>query len=188
MPTGFGKAMARSSRLPRAARLTGFWVSRSGGPLLGPNSERTTAMNISSILRHWLTLALTAATVFLGAHLLAPDETKAFDEAAKQLVAPLVIIGTLLATAIWRIALAWIGNLFRRGSGEPTNNASGGNALLVLIACTVAALGGLPSCSAEQFAAARAIPIKTCVITDKGTICYSSKSGLSAEIDATSGK
>ena len=145
-------------------------------------------MNIPSILRHWLTLALTALTVFLGAHLFATDEAKAFDEAAKQLVAPLVIIGTLLITAVWRVALTWAGSLFRRGSGENDTNGSGGSLGLWVIGAMAACLCGLPSCSPDQIAAARAIPIKTCVVTDKGTICYSSKSGLSAEIDATSGK
>lgn len=145
-------------------------------------------MNIASILRHWLTLALTALTVFLGAHLFAPDEAKAFDEAAKQLIAPLAIIGTLLVTALWRVALAWFAKFFRAGSGETGNDRQGSALGILLVIGTAAVLGGLPSCSPEALAAARAIPIKTCVTTDQGTICYSSKSGLSAEIDATSGK
>lgn len=146
-------------------------------------------MNIASILRHWITLALTAITVYLGAHLFAPDEAKAFDAAAQQLVAPLVIIGTLIITAVWRIALAWITNTFRLGSGEPKNDGQGsGGSLGLWVIGTVAVLGGLPSCSPEQLAAARAVPMKACVHTDQGDVCYSTKDGLSAEIDATSGK
>ena len=150
-------------------------------------------MNIPSILRHWLTLALTALTVFVGAHLLAPDETRAFDDAAKQLVAPLVIIGTLVATAIWRMALTWISNIFRTGSGETTDkttrgSSGGGLPLWVCIGTLAGCMGFLPACSSAQWAAARAIPIRTCVITDQGTVCYSSKAGLSAEIDLQSAK
>jgi hypothetical protein len=145
-------------------------------------------MNIPSILRHWLTLALTAATVYLGAHLFSPDEAKAFDAAAQQLVAPLAIIGTLLVTALWRVALAWFSALFRKGSGETDSQGSGGSLGLWVIGAMAACLCGLPSCSPIQLAAARAFPIKASIITDRGSVSYSSKSGLSAEIDATSGK
>lgn len=46
----------------------------------------------------------------------------------------------------------------------------------------------LPSCTAPQLATFRSIPLKTCVITDYGTACYSSKAGISVTVDAQSGK
>lgn len=50
---------------------------------------------------------------------------------------------------------------------------------------TAVAVGTLlPSCS-PGFAGASSLPIRACVVTDHGRICYSNVEGLSAEIDAT---
>lgn len=54
--------------------------------------------------------------------------------------------------------------------------------------CGTALASGLVSCSAEQLAAAKAVPVKACYVTNEGRVCYSNVEGLSAEIDARSGK
>jgi hypothetical protein len=46
----------------------------------------------------------------------------------------------------------------------------------------------LPSCSASDWAAFKALPIKSCIVTEQGTVCYSSKGGLEIQVDARSGK
>lgn len=47
-------------------------------------------------------------------------------------------------------------------------------------------VGGI-SCTPGQVAALRAIPVKACVITPQGRVCYSEVEGLSAEIDRRGG-
>ena len=53
-------------------------------------------------------------------------------------------------------------------------------------------MGCLPSCSTDSaaatWAALRSVPIKTCVITDYGSACYSSKGGIEIDVDSESGK
>ena len=60
----------------------------------------------------------------------------------------------------------------------------------VAVGCVAgtALASGLVSCSADQLAAARAVPVKACYVTNEGRVCYSNVEGLSAEIDARSGK
>lgn len=150
-------------------------------------------MNIPSILRHWFTLAATAITAWLvGILLLSADDQAALAKAVSDLVGPLVIIGTLIVTALWRVALEWITQLFRRGAGEQEvekSGGSGGTTPLILLACTAAALmGGLPSCTPPLMEAARAVPIRIGITTDHGTAAYSSKGGIEVAVDATSGK
>lgn len=80
------------------------------------------------------------------------------------------------------------GRIVLFGSGETESNtgnngASGGNVPLWLVAgATAVLMGGLPSCSPEQLAAARAVPIRIGITTDHGTAAYSSKRGI--EVDA----
>lgn len=75
---------------------------------------------------------------------------------------------------------------------DPSANSSGSApawALAILTGVTAAGLGlSLPSCSSAQWSSFKSIPIKSCIVTDYGTACYSSKSGLSVEVDQTSGK
>lgn len=63
----------------------------------------------------------------------------------------------------------------------------GGPWLVVL--GTAGLLGAAPpSCTPADVAAFRGLPIKGCVVTDHGAVCYSSKGGLSYEVDTRSGK
>lgn len=135
-------------------------------------------MNIPSILRHWFTLAATAITAWLvGILLLSTDDQAALAKAVSDLVGPLVIIGTLIVTALWRVALEWITQIFRRGAGEQEvekSGGSGGTTPLILLACTAAALvGGLPSCS---------MPLRVGIAGPDISASYSSKGGL--QVDA----
>lgn len=109
-------------------------------------------MNIPSILRHWFTLAATAVTLWLGSTLLlSADDASALTEAFGKLIEPLVIIGVLVITAVWRIALAWGAKYFRHAAGEETKNNGAGMTPMLVGLCMAAALMGLcpPSCSSD---------------------------------------
>ncbi len=70
----------------------------------------------------------------------------------------------------------------------PTNGIGFWFSLAMGSLASMALSGALASCSQDQIAAARAIPVKACYVTNQGKVCYSNVEGLSAEIDATSGK
>jgi hypothetical protein len=147
-----------------------------------------TAMNIASHVRHFLTGLAALGTWFLSWHLIAPDQAAAVNQAGADLITPLTVILSAIGACVARLAMAWAANLFRQGTGEGGgSNPSGGTALLILT-CTAAALGGLPSCSPAQLAAARAMPIRIGITTDHGTAAYSSKRGVEVDVDATSAK
>ena len=144
-----------------------------------------TTMNIASILRHWFTLAATLITGWLVATLtLSPDQQADLAKAVSDLMGPLVIIVTLIITAVWRIALTYFAKMF---SGKNTVG-SGWSPLVIIGVVTAAGLLGLPSCSPAQRDALQAIPIRTTLVTDYGTLGYSSKSGISVYVDRTSSK
>jgi hypothetical protein len=108
-------------------------------------------MNIPSILRHWFTLAATAATAWLIATVaLAPEQQQELTKAIGDLVGPLVIIGTLIITALWRVALAWLTKVFRTGSGE-SGGGPGGLSLWMLISTAAVIGGSLPSCAIGEY-------------------------------------
>lgn len=145
---------------------------------------------LASLLRHAFTGWIAAAVLFLTAKLsLGPDDGKAVEDALKQIGAGLLLLIVTLAPVIGRLVWAWGANLFRSGAGESKGSdaggRSGGAALLLGLSTTVGIMGSLPSCTAEQLAAARAIPIKATIHTDQGGVSYSSKGGLSVEIDAS---
>ena len=130
-------------------------------------------MNIQSILRHWFTLA---ATLLTGWFFLPAEQQAELTKALGDLVAPLAIIGTLLFTAAWRLALTWMGKLFRTGSGELENGGPSGGAGLLLMITAVALGGALPSCQALS-----GLPIKATFQLEEGALSYSSKGGLEME-------
>lgn len=108
-------------------------------------------MNVASILRHWFTLAATAFTAWLlGLIILSPEEQAAITRAMGDLVGPLVIVGTLIITALWRMALSWAGKTFGRGAEDKDDKPGGGYGLLLCLGICTAALGdGLPPCAAS---------------------------------------
>jgi hypothetical protein len=91
-------------------------------------------------------------------------------------------------------AAAWAGlNVFLRfvtqgkvslsGDQGEGSGGSGGLPLIVAMATAAALMGALPSCANYS-----GPQLKVCALTDQGLVCYSSKNGLSAEVDFTSGK
>lgn len=109
-------------------------------------------MNIPSILRHWFTVAATTATLWWIATLtLSEEDAKTLTAAMGALVEPLVVIGALLITAGWRLALAYVAKIFRTGSGEQGEQKNGSGGLgslpLFLMGTMAGLMGCLPSCS-----------------------------------------
>lgn len=91
------------------------------------------------------------------------------------------------------LRFATSGKISLSGAGETKDNMAGGRSggtwLLVMgLGIGTAAVGLLPSCSPDQLAAARAVPVRGCVLTKYGTACYSSKSGIDLTVDADSRK
>jgi hypothetical protein len=107
-------------------------------------------MNIPSILRHWFTLFATLVTAWIISLVaLSPDDQAALTQAISELVGPVVIIATLVVTALWRMALTWLSNLRKGNHDDESGEAGGrsGGAWLLLIGTAAACLGSLPSCS-----------------------------------------
>ncbi len=109
-------------------------------------------------------------------------------------VAKVDAAGVSLGAALAIILAAVIGHLVTRkfSMGKGSGGSGGAASLLLWAGTAVGFMGGLPSCSPVDRAAAWAIvteiPIRSCVTTDYGTVCYSSKSGLAVTVDAKSGK
>ena len=143
-------------------------------------------MNIQSILRHWFTLAATLITGWLVATLtLSPEQQADLAKALGDIMGPLVIIVTLIITAGWRIALTYFAKLF---AGKNTVGSGWSPLVIGVMAAAGLICTALPSCSADQRAVLKDIPIRTSVVTDYGTVGYSSKSGISVYVDRRSGK
>lgn len=146
------------------------------------NAERKTTMKTKSILQSktfWLQILTFIAVLFpaVQAWLVKNPETA---------VAVLGAVNVLLR-------FATSGKITLSGAGETKDNMGGGRSggtwLLVMgLGLGTAAAGMLSSCSPDQLAAARAVPVRSCVETDYGTVCYSSKSGIAVTVDATSRK
>lgn len=142
---------------------------------------------IASLTRHFLTY-LAGLGGFLFAHGIIPEGAVAqANEAGAALVDPLAVICGLLAAAAVRIGIFCLGKIFP-AIAEKLATPSGGTVLLALGMTAAALMGALPSCSAAQLAEARSIPLRTCVLTEHGRICYSSRSGIEADVDLSSGK
>lgn len=147
-------------------------------------------MNLQSQLRHLLTFLAGLGTLLLAHNLLAPDQAEALNQAGAALIEPLSVICGAVGAAAARLVLTWLGRMVASGAGETSSTAGSGMFPLWLIGATAAGLMvfSLPSCSSAQLGALRGVPIRGCVITDRGSVCYSSKTGVTLEVDAHSGK
>jgi hypothetical protein len=149
--------------------------------------------SLSSIVRHAVTYAVGIFVAFFVSFLTAPSEIEAAQTAGAAMVEPLTVFGGLAAALLTRLALPWVTKIFRRSAGEERdddNGSSGGMTPLMVGLLGMAAVLGtaLPSCSADQVAAVRAFPLRTCAETDYGTVCYSTADGVTVAVDARSGK
>lgn len=107
--------------------------------------------SIASIIRHWITAGVGVLSLWIIAFLvLSVDEAKQLTAAFEILIEPLVVILGLIAVALSRLVIAWLGNIFRRGAGEIGDRTSG-IAPLLWIGTAAALLGGLPSCSFGEY-------------------------------------
>lgn len=141
-----------------------------------------------SQVRHYVTFLAGIGGMLLAQTLITPDQVSQANAAGAQLVEPVMVIVGLVAAGVTRLIMALFAKVF-----ESIGSKSAGiwtPALTVGWLLMGAGLMGfsLPSCTAADVAAVRAVPARFCLTGDQGTVCYSSKSGLSAEVDATSGK
>jgi len=139
---------------------------------------------LASLLRHALTALAGLGGLMLSHNLITDSDVSQVDAAGSSLACAITVIGTAV---IGRVLLTLGGKIFTGGAGE-TSGTSGGALLFALMGTAAGVMGCLPSCSPVTWAALKTIPLKSCVVTDYGSACYSSKSGLSVEVDAESGK
>lgn len=140
---------------------------------------------LASLIRH-ATTALLALGGLLASHgLIGTEDAAEVDAAGGSLQAALVVIVVAIAG---RLAIKLTGKIFPAAAAKLTRPEAGGPLAVmgwIVVGTLAGGLGCLPACSPAQLAAARAIPVRACVITPQGKVCYSDVEGLSAEIDAT---
>lgn len=142
----------------------------------------TPPMNtLLSQIRHYLTFLTGLGAMLLTQSLITPDQVSQANAAGAQLVEPVMVILGLVAAGVTRLVMALFSKVF-----ESVGSLASGNWTPVWIgglAMTAGLMGfSLPSCTPVP------VPARLCLVTDQGTVCYSSQSGLSAEVDASSGK
>lgn len=122
----------------------------------------------------WLQIALIIAALF-------PQAQAWLKANPVEVVSVVAALNVLMRFATsGRISLTGAGEDGKLLPGLLMMSAYGGAGLLGLAA--------LPSCSASQMEALRAVPFRGAVVTDYGTVGYSSKTGVSLLVDRSSGK
>lgn len=134
-------------------------------------------MNIASQIRHYLTFLAGLGGLFLSWQIIAPDQAAAVDKAGADLIDPVCVILGAVAAGVARLALGWIGSLFRSGAGEIGEKTRGFPFWMGLIGTAVALGGALPSCAPGEW------PLRIGIEGEGYRADYSAKSGI--EIRAT---
>lgn len=139
--------------------------------------------SLASLIRHATTALLALGGLLASRGFIDPSDVAAVDAAGVSLQGALVVI---VVAIVGRLCITLTGKIFPAVAAKLTGTEAGGLPSLAWIGTLAGLLcTGLPACSPAQIAAARAIPVKACVITPQGKICYSDVEGLSAEIDAS---
>ena len=139
---------------------------------------------IASLLRHAFTALAGLGGLLFSRGLIEAGDVAQVDASGVSLGAALSVIITAIAG---RLLLTLLGKAITGGTGE-AGHAGKRMASLALF-CSVLALSGcLTSCASLPWVALQSIPLHAGISTDYGRACYSSKSGLTVEVDATSGK
>jgi hypothetical protein len=135
--------------------------------------------SLHTAIRHALT-ALAGLGAFLASKgLLDSADAPAVDAAGLQVSDALTVI---LGAMIMRLLIFLMGKI-KGLSGDKAGMA------LFWFAGTAVGCMTLPSCSPANMEAMRSVPIKACYIDKAGnSVCYSSKGGISVEVDQRSGK
>ena len=112
-----------------------------------------TMKKINSQIRHLLTFLAGIGTYFLGLNLIDAESAEKLNAAGKDLIEPLMIFFSVLAVALSRSAMIWLGqrvpalkNLL--GQSDDVKSPSGGGGSLplgILLVCAISLLC-LPSC------------------------------------------
>lgn len=150
-------------------------------------------MNTASLFRHLLTYLAGLGGLLLSWNLIAPDQLETVNKAAADLVSPAAIILGAIAAGVARMLLAWVQKLFGIGTGEDVAKDEGRNGstwgVLFWIGMTAGFLCSLPSCSASDREAIKAVPVRACYIDQHGyKVCYDTQTGVEVEVDRRSGK
>lgn len=131
---------------------------------------------IATSLRHAFTALAGLGTYLLGHGLIGSEDAPAVNAAGASLGDVLKVVAAALVARL----VVWVSGKVVTGGASDVH----GWALCLCIGSL--AVGGLSGCSADQLAAARAVPVRFKLITPGGGIGYSSKAGLT--VDYRSGK
>lgn len=150
---------------------------------------------IATIIRHSLTFLAGIGGILATCKLIASTDVAAANAAGASLVEPVTLIGGMVAACIIRLAMTWLSLQFpwlapllgfaADASGPATGPKNTPPFLLLGLCAAAGCMGCLPSCSSYD---PDSIPIKGCVLTDYGKVCYDSNSGVEITVDAESGK
>lgn len=136
---------------------------------------------ISSIIRAWLTFLAGIGTMLAAQQIIPAADANAVNQVGADMINPLSVLLGTIAAGLARLLIAWILSFRSRGQDWLPQ-------WVIWIGLAGFFAWGLPACSNSQIAAAKEMPIQACALTDHGTVCYSSKSGLSLTVDRRSSK
>ena len=145
----------------------------------------------AAFFRHFLTFLTGIGGTLATANVIIATDAAAVDAAGMSLIAPLSVIGGAIAAGLTRMVMGWLG-LGGLEKNLPTDDDTMGQSGQRLMGfLLLAGMGGivilsLPSCSSP--AGADMPPIHATYRKDGVTLGYSSKAGLSVDVDQTSRK
>jgi len=135
-------------------------------------------LTLSSLFRHLATFLAGIGGLLLSWHLIAPEQVAAVDKAGSDMIAPLTVIFGAIAACVFRAVMAWIAAKF---SGNGNADTVPGWAVWFVLG-SLSGISGfiLTGCSSNP----SGMPIHANILTDYGTIGYSSKSGIDINVNA----
>jgi len=135
---------------------------------------------LSTLIRHAVTYLAGIGTYLYQVGAIDASGVDAANAAGASMQDGTAILLSLVAVVATRWAINLLGKIFPATAAKLTGGAGSGLPLPVILCGAAAGLLGLslPSCSADQLSAARAIPVRIGIAGPQGTLSYSSKSGL----------
>ena len=135
-----------------------------------------------SLLRHIVT-AIAALSAYFA--LYDPAQAQGADGMPLD---PLGAAGMTIAVALTRWVLSWVSRGLAKLAAAEGGISGGTWCVIGWLSMAVGIVGSLPSCAPGWRTSLGGVPVKACVATDQGTVCYSSDDGATATVDLRSAK
>lgn len=141
---------------------------------------------IASALRKCAMAVAGAGAYIASKGVIDATDAAAVDGATTSIATGLAVIATAI---ISHLLGKWLADTKSSGRVAGTTAAAPGWALWLCVGASAGLMVlALPACSPGTMELIKAHPVKSCVLTDYGTVCYSSKSGLDVTVDLDSRK